>query len=80
MFHFTQKGDVLSGQYDGLFGKSPVKGKVMGDLVEFAVSGEYEGQSVSATYKGKMKPDGSLSGEVTFNDEINLNWAAKRQN
>ncbi|MBT5926072.1 MAG: DUF1080 domain-containing protein, partial [Verrucomicrobia bacterium] len=80
VFHFKQKDDVLSGQYDGLFGKSPIKGKVMGDLVEFAVSGEYEGQSVSATYKGKMKPDGLLSGEVTFNDEINLNWAAKRQN
>ncbi len=80
VFHFEQEKEQLSGQYNGLFGKSSVKGKVTGDQVEFSVSGEYEGQSVVAHYKGKMKADGSLSGEVVFNDEINLNWSATRKN
>ena len=80
VFHFEQQGTQIEGQYEGLFGKSPVKGKVNGDLVEFSVSGEYEGQTVTATYKGKMKSNGSLSGEVRFNDEINLNWSATRKN
>jgi hypothetical protein len=43
VFHFEQHGNQLEGQYEGLFGKSPVKGKVDGDSVEFSVSGEYEG-------------------------------------
>ena len=80
VFHLQQQGDQLLGQYEGLLGKSPVKGTVSGDVVEFNISGEYEGQTVTASYRGKMKPNGALSGEVTLNDEMLLNWSATRKN
>ena len=80
VFHLQQQGNQLQGQYEGLLGKSPVKGTVSGDVVEFNISGEYEGQTVTASYRGKMKPNGALAGEVTLNDEMLLNWSATRKN
>ena len=79
VFHLEQQGELISGKYDGLFGKRPVAGKVAGDVVEFSISGEYEGQDVTAQYKGRMKPDGTLSGDVTFNEEVKLTWSATRK-
>ena len=80
VFHLQQQGNQLQGQYEGLLGKSPVKGTVSGDVVEFNISGEYEGQTVTASYRGKMKPNGALAGEVTLNDEMLLNWSGTRKN
>lgn len=79
VFSFEQDGTNLSGYYEGLFGKQPVKGTVTGDLVKFSVSAEYQGQNIVAYYEGQHQADGTLSGEVNFNDTVTMSWTGMKK-
>jgi hypothetical protein len=79
VFFFEQDGSNLAGHYEGLLGKRPVQGSVKGDFVGFSVSGEYQGQNVVAHYKGHHQIDGTLTGEVNFNDSVSLKWTGMRK-
>jgi hypothetical protein len=79
VFFFEQDGSNLAGHYEGLRGKRPVQGSVKGDFVGFSVSGEYQGQNVVAHYKGHHQIDGTLTGEVNFNDSVSLKWTGMRK-
>lgn len=79
VFFFEQEGSNLAGHYEGLLGKRPVKGSVKGDFVDFSVSGEYQGQNVVAHHKGHHQMNGTLTGDVSFNDSMNLKWTGMRK-
>ncbi|MDA0749814.1 MAG: DUF1080 domain-containing protein [Verrucomicrobia bacterium] len=79
VFFFEQEGTHLAGQYQGLLGKQSVQGTVNGDSVKFSVSGEYQGQNVVAHYRGHHQLDGTLAGEVSFNDSLSMKWTGMRK-
>jgi hypothetical protein len=79
VFFFEQEGTHLAGQYQGLLGKQSVQGTVNGDSLKFSVSGEYQGQNVVAHYRGHHQLDGTLAGEVSFNDSLSMKWTGMRK-
>jgi hypothetical protein len=56
-FVFEQKGETLTGKYQGQFGESELKGTVKGDKIEFTFGGaageaKYSGTVTGNTMKG----------------------------
>ena len=62
----TQNGQTLSGTYEGLLGKRPITGKIVGHEITVNVEGEYNGNPVRAAYKLTEK-EGKLSGKISIN-------------
>ena len=78
-FELVQKGGKVTGTYEGLLGKLPVKGSVKGNKLTLTLEGDYEGQSVVCTYEGKITGFGSLKGSVNFNDQLDATFTASKQ-
>ena len=62
-FNFQQKGDVLSGTYEGVLGQAKVSGTVKGDQVEWSFSNDQAGQVV---YKGTLDGATKIKGTVVY--------------
>lgn len=73
-FRFDQKGEELTGQYQGMFGAQPVVGTVKGNEIEFSFSVDFSGEKVTFVYsgtvdgntmKGEVKADGNGTSSLT---------------
>jgi len=76
-FDLKQKGEDLSGVYDGKFGESKVTGTVKDAAVEFEmriIEGE---RIVTVHYKGVATDDG-IKGTVTFGELGKGTWVASK--
>ncbi len=69
-FEFQQKGEMLTGKYQGQFGEAPVTGTVKGDKVEFSFKGAAGEAKYSGTLDGATKMKGTCdygeAGKGTF--------------
>ena len=77
-FKLTQKGNKLSGTYEGLLGTLPVTGSIEGSRVSLRVEGDYEGQTIVAKYSGKVTGFKSLEGTVNFNDQFDATFTGTK--
>ena len=76
-----QDGEKFSGTYAGRYGESKVSGKIGADRrIEFTVSLEAEGQSVTMFFTGELAADGQMINKGTCQVEGlgEGSWAAKR--
>lgn len=64
-FALTQKGEEITGNYEGRFGEAPVKGTIKGDRVTLTLTASVEGQEMRIEYDGTVDGD-SMAGKVTF--------------
>lgn len=76
-----QDGETLTGTYTGRYGDAKLTGKVMADRkLQFSVSLDAEGQSVTMFFTGEVAPDGQtlIKGISQIEGLGEGTWAAKR--
>jgi hypothetical protein len=74
-----QDGEKLTGTYTSQqYGKFPLTGTVKGSEVAFAVTLSVEGNSVAATYAGKVQADGTIAGSVDIGGMMSGAFTAAR--
>ena len=78
-FDLKQEGERLTGTYTGLFGTQPITGSVKGNQLSMTIEGDYDGQTIVSTYKGKITGFNSMEGIVNFNEQIEATWTAKKR-
>lgn len=61
-FDFQQKGEALTGTYNGAFGQAKLTGTVKGDQVEFTFGSD----AGTAKYSGKLEGDKKMSGTCDY--------------
>jgi len=76
-FELKQKGENLSGVYDGKFGESKVTGTVKDSAVEFEMRIIENEHIVTVHYSG-VASDDSIKGTVTFGDLGKGTWVASK--
>lgn len=62
-FTFDQKGEELTGHYQGMFGVAPLTGTVKGNSIAFSFSVDASGEKATFTYSGTVEGN-SMKGEV----------------
>jgi hypothetical protein len=70
-------GEKLTGTAKRSRGDVPITGTIKGDDITFSYSIDYNGNSVTVTFSGKVKGD-AMGGTVFFNDTASDEWSAKR--
>lgn len=70
-------GEKLSGTAKRSRGDVPLTGTIKGEDITFSYTIDYNGNSVTLTFNGKVKGD-SMGGSVSFNDSASDEWSAKR--
>ena len=74
---FKVEGEKLTGTAKRSRGDVSLSGTVKGDEITFAYSVDYNGNSVTLTFTGKVKGD-VINGTVSFNESASDEWSAKR--
>jgi len=74
---FKVDGEKITGTATRSRGDVPLTGTIKGDDITFSYTIEYNGNSVTLTFSGKVKGD-SMGGTVSFNDSASDEWSAKR--
>lgn len=70
-FTFDQKGETLTGYYQGMFGSAPLTGTVKGDAIEFSFSVDASGDKATFVYSGTVAGN-SMKGDVKLNGTTSL--------
>jgi len=70
-------GEKLTGTAKRSRGDVPITGTIKGEDITFSYTIEYNGNSVTVSFSGKVKGD-SMGGSVSFNDTAGDEWSAKR--
>ncbi|MCX6606445.1 MAG: hypothetical protein NTV52_23035 [Acidobacteria bacterium] len=73
-FELVQKGTVLTGTYEGVVGKAPLKGTVEGNKIEFVVSA---GQG-ELKYSGTIESATQMSGKAEYPEIGDATWKASK--
>jgi len=76
-FIFKVDGEKLTGTAKRSRGDVALAGTVKGDDIAFSYSVDYNGNSVTLYFTGKVKGD-AISGTVSFNESASDEWTAKR--
>ena len=74
---FKVDGEKLTGTAKRSRGGVALAGTVKGDDIAFSYSVDYNGNSVTLYFTGKVKGD-AISGTVSFNESASDEWSAKR--
>lgn len=74
---FKVEGEKLSGTAKRQSGDVPIAGTVKGDEITFSYTIDYNGNSLTLSFSGKVKGDG-IVGTVYFNENTSDEWSAKR--
>lgn len=64
-FDFVQKGEQLTGTYNGTFGEAKLTGTVKGDKVEFS----FGSQAGTAKYSGTLDGATKMKGSCDYGDQ-----------
>jgi hypothetical protein len=87
-FVFKQRGDKLTGTYDGSLGRQEVTGSVTRSTAVFGFHTPrpvrfYEDlrwlETITATYTGTLETETTMSGTVEFSNGVKGKWTATRQ-
>lgn len=68
IFTLVQKGDTLSGSYQGVLGKSQVTGKIQGNEVTWEYETKIALTRIRAVYTGMIKSSTEMAGSMKYND------------
>ena len=63
-FVFKQQSGKLAGTYSGPLGERPVSGMVTGDVAQFEISVEQDGETAKVTYTAKIESPTKMSGTM----------------
>jgi hypothetical protein len=64
-FALTQRGEEITGNYEGRFGEAPVAGTIKGNQVTLTFTVSVEGQELRIEYSGTIDGD-AMAGKVIF--------------
>jgi len=78
-FSFQQKGDAITGKYQGQLGESEVKGTVTGDKIKFSFKLEQGGEVVVVEYEGTIESATSMKGKAKYGTFANGTWTAQKK-
>ncbi len=73
-----QDGNTLSGSYDGMLGKAPLKGTVDGSKVRWAFAADYDGNKFTVVYTGVVE-NNTIKGSIDFGGQAEGTFTAKRK-
>jgi hypothetical protein len=79
IFVFKQKGDKLTGTYDGPMGHQEVTGTLTGNKAVFGFQTTQDGETVKATYTATIESETKMSGAVEFSGGVKGKWTAVRK-
>src|SRR4051794_21781798 len=74
---FKVDGEKLTGTAKRSRGDVSLSGTIKGEDIAFSYTIDYNGNTVTLTFSGKIKGD-AMSGSVSFNDSAGDDWSAKR--
>jgi hypothetical protein len=64
---FKQDGEKLTGRYSSsLLGDADLSGTVKGQAIEFSLTVNVQGNSLSVTYSGAVEDNNTMKGKVNF--------------
>ena len=78
-FVFKQEGEKLTGTYNGPLGDHTVTGTLNGDKAVFSFEFTNDGQTVKATYTGKVESPTKMTGIVEFSGDGQGKWTATKK-
>ena len=78
-FVFEQKGEALTGTYQGALGEARLAGSVKGDKVEFAFEINAGGQSVKVEYSGVIESATKMKGKGKYSELGDATWTATKK-
>jgi hypothetical protein len=78
-FSFQQKGDVITGKYQGQLGESEVKGTVKGDQIAFSFKLEQGGEAMTVEYEGTIESASSMKGKAKYGTFASGTWTASKK-
>ncbi|MBA3975044.1 MAG: hypothetical protein C0504_12610 [Candidatus Solibacter sp.] len=73
-----QDGNTLTGAYEGLLGKAPIKGTVDGSKVRFEFTADYDGNKFNVVYTGTVDGN-SMKGSIDFGGQAEGVFTAKKK-
>jgi hypothetical protein len=76
---FKQEGEKLTGRYSSqIMGEANLTGTVKGQTIEFTVSADVQGTSVSLKYTGTIDSKDSMKGKLSAGEFGDGTFSAKR--
>jgi hypothetical protein len=78
-FVFEQKGEELTGTYQGALGEAKLKGTVKGDKIEFAFEISAGGQSMKVAYSGVIESTTKMKGTARYDQLGDATWEATKK-
>ncbi len=76
-FTFQQKGEKLTGRYQGQLGEADVAGTVKGDAISFSFTVKGDLGEITATYDGTVSGD-TMKGKADYGSIASGTFTAKR--
>ncbi len=76
--NYQQEGETLTGSHVSEMGEVPLKGTVKGADIDYTITMDFGGQSVSIKHTGKVNGD-TMAGTADLGDMGKINWTAKRK-
>ncbi len=76
--NYKQEGETLTGTHVSEMGEVPLKGTVKGVDINYTITMDFGGQSVTITHAGKVDGD-TMTGTADLGDMGKINWTAKRK-
>lgn len=73
-----QDGNNLTGTYEGMLGKAPIKGIVDGSQVRFEFAAAYDGNKFNVVYTGTVDGN-SMKGSIDFGGQAEGTFTAKKK-
>jgi hypothetical protein len=75
-----QEGEKITGTYTGRYGTFPIEGTLKERAIEFSVTMNAEGQSVTMTFGGEVAADGqTMKGQANLGELGDATWNAKKE-
>jgi len=78
-FVFEQKGEQLTGTYEGALGQSKLKGTVKGDKIEFQFEISAGGQTLKVAYTGVVESPSRMKGTAKYDQLGDATWTATKK-
>ncbi len=78
-FKFEQKGEQLTGAYQGALGDAKLTGTVKGDKLEFQFEVSTGGQTMKVEYKGTIESSTKMKGTGKYDQLGEATWTATKQ-
>ncbi len=76
--NYKQEGETLTGTHVSEMGELPLKGTVKGATIEYTITVDFGGQSMTIKHTGTVDGD-TMTGTADLGDMGSMKWTAKRK-